>query len=226
MKKIKYLFVNLLILILLFSYKVPEFPKTLKPVNIKEVFLVSQDEITGMWYQLNLEKSKIFWIGKSLHGTHNGTLSLSSGKVLLEGNDISAGSFDIDMNTIYCKDLEEEPEDKKDLEDHLKSEDFFEVSTFPSAKFEIIKVASKQNQANLVTVTGNLTVKGVTKKINFDATLEKKEGDLVLKSKKFEINRTKWNIKYRSKSFFKDLKDRFIYDDISIEVLLNCSKKS
>ena len=221
MKKNKYL-AFILIFALILSCKTPKSSKTITTDTAKEVAMVS-DQGSGMWHEVQLEKSKVLWVGKSPKGGHQGTLNLSAGKIFVENGMIAAGSFEIDMNSIYCKDLEEEPEDRKDLEDHLKSDDFFEVEKFPTASFELVKFSPKEG-SNLININGNLTVKGITKNINFDATFDKVGESWTLKSNQFAINRIEWNIKYRSKSFFNDLKNRFIYDDIDIEIQLEFSK--
>ena len=184
-----------------------------KTSDAKQVAMVS-----GQEYRSDLATSKIYWVGKSPKGGHNGFINLSSGNIFIDSDKISGGNFDIDMNSIYCEDLKD-AEDKKDLENHLKGEDFFEVSKFPKASFEIVKV-SKVEKEGYVNINGNLTVKGITKNINFEAMPQVSEGKMTLTSESFSINRLEWEIKYRSKSFFKDLKDRFIYDDLEIKLHL------
>ena len=120
------------------------------------------------------------------------------------------------MNTISCLDLEA-GNGKEKLEGHLKNEDFFDVTKFPTAKFEIAGSEMKKGKLN---VTGNFTLRGITKSITISATLTEKDGIATFKSDVFSIDRTDFGVTYSSKKFDAALKDKFINDlmEISFDV--------
>jgi len=158
------------------------------------------------------------WIGKKPGGEHTGYVKLSEGEVLLEKNEIKGGSFVIDINSIVDLDLKDEGMNSK-LVGHLKSPDFFNAEKYPTAKFVITKVSelhgsvADKAKANHY-LEGNLTIKGITRKVNFNASINMLNGKLTASAVPFSIDRTQWGINYQSKSIFAELKDQFIYDDI------------
>lgn len=173
---------------------------------------------------VNTADSRVNWIGKKPAGEHNGYIKLSAGSVELAGNDIAGGSFVIDMNSIVNLDLNDEGMNNR-LVGHLKSADFFDVEKYPSASFVITKVnrlKSTVTGAGKMThrIEGNLTMKGITKPVTFDASVNVTGGKLTATSESFVINRTLWNVNYQSKSIFAELKDQFINDDITLTVKL------
>src|SRR5690606_35721546 len=103
------------------------------------------------------------------------------------------------------------------LVNHLKSDDFFGVEKYPTAKFEITKVVSQGNDQYLV--TGNLTIKATTKEIEFPATI-KAEGEALTASAQITVDRSEYDIRYGSSSFFDNLGDKVIYDDFNLDVTL------
>ncbi len=170
--------------------------------------------------------STIAWIGSKPTGKHNGEINVKDGEFTLEKGKITQGKFIIDMNSIAVLDLE--GEDKTNLEAHLKgtnkpeAEDhFFNVKKFPEATFEVIGYAN-ENGSELL--EGNLTLKGKTNKVKFPVSVEEKEGFIHLTSTAFEINRTLWDVKYGSKSFFDDLGDKYINDEISLTLNIKAKK--
>lgn len=173
---------------------------------------------------VNTQTSNIEWEGTKPLGKHNGEIKIKSGEIYVDAqnHELKGGAFVIDMNTIDCKDLE--GESKGQLEGHLKSEDFFNVATYPEAKFEITNVA-KTEEAGRYGIEGNLTMKDVTLNISFFAKVEmdKEDNELEFDTEKIVIDRTKWGVNYGSKNIFKDLKDSFIDDNITIDVDLKVS---
>lgn len=120
-------------------------------------------------YAVNTTSSVINWVGKKsfIPDQHNGTIKLSSGKLALENGKLVAGEFEIDMNSIVDEDLKKEDMNAK-LVGHLKSDDFFAVETYPTAKFEITNVEVLEgNPSATHNITGNLTMRGTTKEITF-----------------------------------------------------------
>ncbi|MCB0328723.1 MAG: YceI family protein [Bdellovibrionales bacterium] len=167
--------------------------------------------------EIDKEKSVVQWLGKKVSGQHNGTLNIKSGTVSLDGEQIVGGSFVLDMNTIANEDIES-PKWKAKLEEHLKSNDFFNIAKFPEGTFEITK-SEPGEQPSDVLLTGKLTVKGLTFPITFPAKVTK-TGDSYEASGKVTLDRTKWEIKYNSGKWYDpaQLGDKLIYDDIEIEV--------
>ncbi len=171
---------------------------------------------------LSLKESTLKWTGKSLAGGgHEGTINFISGSITTSAaGDITQGEFVLDMNTIKNTDMKPEDGDGgKDLEEHLKSEDFFSVEKYPQANFSILKIIqeSKTGDVQQVKVTGLLTLKRITNMITFPATITRKGETANIKAE-ITIDRTKWDIIYNSKTFFSNLKDGFISDEIKIVV--------
>ena len=155
---------------------------------------------------VDIISSVLTWKGSKPTGSHNGTVALKSGNLEIVKGKIKSGVFVVDLNTIKCVDLAGTDGAGK-LEGHLKGEDFFDVAKYPTATFTIKSV--KNNGAKL-DVTGNLQIKDVTKSITIPAVLTKENELSVFTSEVFTINRADFNVKYGSKSFFDNLKDKFI----------------
>lgn len=170
--------------------------------------------------QLDTSKSEIHWVGKKVTGKHNGVIKLKQGVVSVTDGMIEGGDFSIDMATITVEDIQDEKRNQK-LTNHLKSDDFFSVEQFPEGKFVITSITEKPD--DIVEVTGNLTLKGITHPITFPATLTHSEESVAAKGK-ITIDRTKWNIRYGSGKFFKGLGDKLIDDDIELKLSLHASK--
>ena len=168
----------------------------------------------GAPFNVDTGASVVKWIGTKVSGAHNGTVKLKSGSFELSEK-VAKGKFTIDMATISNGDMSGKWKTK--LEDHLKSDDFFNIAKFPQAVFVLKggKLLTKQKYQ----LTGDLTVKGKTHSITFPADVSIQGGTRTLKAK-FKINRLKWGIKYNSGKFFdvNKLGDRMIYDDIDIEL--------
>lgn len=170
-------------------------------------------------YRLDIAASTVAWHGKKVTGEHNGTIIFQNGEFGVDGEKVTSGKFEIDMNTIVDLDLTDEAMNKK-LVDHLKSDDFFSVEQFPTSTFEIISIeplndATKPDFNH--TITGNLTIKDVTKSISFPANV-KIEGGVLKASADFDIDRTDFGLKYGSGKFFKDIGDKMIYDNFNLKI--------
>lgn len=171
-------------------------------------------------FNVNVAESLINWKGdKKVGDAHNGDLKLEKGVFEIENGLIKAGSFIIDMNSINCLDLEGKK--KENLEGHLKNEDFFNVTKFPTAKFE---VASSEVKDGKLHVTGNLTIKDITKSITIPATITENGNDVTFKSEPFNVDRTDFGVQYKSGKFFDDLKDKAINDLIQFSFDLKARK--
>lgn len=171
-------------------------------------------------YKVNTETSKINWKGFKPTGSHYGTIHLSNGNFIANKEKISGGEFTIDMNSIIDLDMEADNEYNAKLVNHLKSEDFFDAEKFPNGSFQI---KGTENKDGKTLIKGELTLKGITHPVSFLADVKFEANQLMVKSETFKIDRSKWNVTYKSKSFYNDLKDKFVDDDmeISIEMIAN-----
>ena len=165
---------------------------------------------------VDADKSKVEWKGEKVTGEHVGTINAKSGNLDVKNGKLVGGSFVMDMTSIVVSDLDGEYKGK--LEGHLKSDDFFGVSNFPEAVLTI-KKAKESSKAGTYAITADLTIKGITNPIEFNATLIENNGGLVANSN-IIIDRTKYDIKYGSGSFFDDLGDKTIYDEFTLTVNL------
>lgn len=168
-------------------------------------------------YKVDNASSKLTWAAKKATGDHNGEVKVSNGSFAIENNVLKGGSFDIDLNTITDADLTEQASNDK-LVSTLKSETFFNTEKFPKASF-VISSAIKTT-GNQYDVKGKLTIKGITNEVSFPATVTV-NGKKLAATAKITIDRTKYDIKFRSKSFFENLGDKVIYDDFDLNVNLN-----
>ena len=166
-------------------------------------------------FKVNTDKSKLEWVGKKVTGQHDGTVLIKSGSLETDGKTISGGNFVIDMTSIKVLDIKD-PEYNGKLQGHLESDDFFSVSSHPEAKF-VLTQAEKREKDYLI--TGDLTIKGITHSISFPANIVLKNSGFIADAD-FTIDRTKWDIKYGSGSFFSDLGDKTINDDIEFSLYL------
>ncbi len=162
---------------------------------------------------LNLDKSKVEWTGKKVTGEHNGTVMLKSGKLMMKSSKIVGGEFVMDMSTIKNTDIKSDDYRAK-LEKHLKSDDFFGVEKFPKSKF-VIKESQKLKDGRLL-VKGEISIKGITKPLEFEVDSHQ-HGDSYHMSGLILIDRTQFNIKYGSGSFFDNLGDKTIHDKFELK---------
>lgn len=170
----------------------------------------------------DLAASNVEWVGSKPGGQHNGTVSLKEGSVELSEGKLVGGSFVLDMSSIKVLDISD-AKMNGDLRGHLLSNDFFAVDSFPTASFVITGVEPKQAEGVNHRITGNLAVKGVIRSISFDANIVIDDAKFVATTPQFVVNRTEWNIKFMSKSAFKNLKDKFIDDEMGLKINLTAS---
>jgi polyisoprenoid-binding protein YceI len=171
-------------------------------------------------FKIDKQKSKLTWVGKKVTGEHTGNIKISDGKFTTNGKTVTGGSFDIDMNSITCTDLTDAGYNEK-LVGHLKADDFFGTDKYPKSTFVISKITNTaKDQYN---VKGNLTIKGITKEVEFPATIQV-VGNQVKAKAKIVVDRTKYEIKYGSVSFFDGLGDKAISDEFELNVDLVANK--
>lgn len=161
---------------------------------------------------INPATSRVTWKGYKVLGSHEGKINISGGNLEFAEGVLTGGEITIDMNSITCTDLEGGTADK--LVGHLNSDDFFGVANHPTASLKITKVASR-GKAGEYKVTGDLTIKGITKSIKFDTTIADNTATSNLK-----IDRSEFNIQYGSGSFFDNLGDKTIYDEFDLDIIL------
>jgi polyisoprenoid-binding protein YceI len=178
-------------------------------------------------YKIDFENSVVDWKGSKPTEFHTGTINLSGGEAMIADGKLESGKFTLDMTSIIVTDLKS-GDGKEDLEVHLKGtgdkaqeDHFFNVGKYPTGTFEITKV-SEENGKNMI--TGNLTMKAVSKSIKFPASITSDETSMTIKSEPFMIDRTLWNVNYASKTVFDDLKDKFVDDNIELVVNVKVKK--
>ncbi len=167
-------------------------------------------------FKVDANLSKLTWFAKKVTGEHTGTIGVSAGVLELENKVLKGGRFDLDTKTITVTDLTDKETNSK-LLGHLKGDDFFAVEKFGKASFKI--TSAQSTGSDTYNVKGNLTIKGITHEISFPTTV-KLEGKKVIATAKIIVDRTKYDIKFRSKSFFENLGDKTIYDDFELNVQL------
>lgn len=185
--------------------------KNLKTIAIALLVALGTTVATAQTKKVNTEKSSITWLAKKVTGEHSGTVNLKEGNLIFKGAKLTGGNFTVDMTSLTATDLSGDWKAK--LDGHLKSEDFFGTEKFPTSTLVFKKIASKPN--GVYTVTADLTIKGITNPVTFDITVK---GNTA--TSKVTIDRTKYGIKYNSKSFFDSIGDKAIYDDFDLTVNL------
>lgn len=186
----------------------------------------------GEMYTVNLETSKVDW--KAFHkggfSPRWGTLAIKSGEVSVTDGELTAGDFIIDMQSLKVDPKSVTEKDKKytDLEDHLKSKDFFDVGKNQTADFKITGVANLETPADDAlagankTVSGNLTLKGKVVNITFPAKVTTADGTVSIQAK-FTVNRADWDIKFGTSEA--DPAEWMISKDIEIGIDVKAAKK-
>lgn len=165
---------------------------------------------------IDTKASKVVWVGKKVTGEHTGTVPISSGNLILDKDKLKGGSFTLDTKSLTVTDLTDNDSNGK-LTGHLKGNDFFAVEKFPQSKLDITSVTAKG--AGVYDVTGKLTIKGITNDVTFPATV-KADGKAVAATAKITVDRTKYDIKFRSTNFFENLGDKAISNDFVLDVNL------
>ncbi len=175
--------------------------------------------------KIDAQKSKVFWTGKKVTGEHTGTVMLRSGTVeVLDGVPVKVNAL-IDMTTIVVEDIKD-PGTNAKLLGHLKSDDFFSVEKYDTGIFEASTFVPKANAEGRdpnYKVKGKLTLKGIAKPVEFEAFIST-NGTMLMSNCDLKINRTHWDIKYGSGSFFDNLGDRAIYDDIELVLVISAAQ--
>lgn len=197
-----------------------------KEADTVDAMETSQSDDMAQTYTVDADASQIEWKGFKPTGTHNGTIDIENGEINVNDNSIEGGNVTIDMKSITVMDLE--GEEKQNLESHLKGTvegkegDFFNVNKYPEARFDI--TGTEMIDTNTTSLSGNLTLKGVTKNVTFPVKVSMDDNSLTITSDTFTIDRTNWNVNYGSKSVFDNLGDSFINDGMELKITVKANK--
>ena len=191
---------------------------------------------TGEKWNLNISDSKIEWIGTKVTGYHTGTVPIKSGELYVNNNAVTAGKFVMDVSNMSISPVKGDTSGNSRLLGHLKSADFFDVTQYPEAIFELTELKpytggpikdttdERQNEISEYkvtdpthTISGNLTLKGVTKNIEFPARITV-SGNTAEAIAKFNIDRKSWGIIYEGK------KDDLIRDAVHLGISIKATK--
>jgi polyisoprenoid-binding protein YceI len=180
-------------------------------VKVEEVLAINN---------VDLASSIMTWKGTKPTGAHDGTIAFKESSLVLDNGKITGGEFIIDMNTIKNIDLAGSDGAGK-IEGHLKAPDFFDIAMYPTSTFVITSVSDVEEK---LAVTGNLTIKDVTKSITIPAKISTDEGVTTFTSDLFNIDRADFNVKYGSKRWIEGLKDKFIDDLVEMSFVVKTTK--
>ncbi len=177
----------------------------------------------GTSYTVNTKTSTFKWHATKVTGQHYGVVTFKSGSVIVNGKNLVGGEVMVDMTTLDATDLTGEYHDK--LVGHLKSDDFFSVEKFNTATLKVKQATAMKADAkgNNYTIVADLTIKGITNEVTFPAIVVVKGSEVVVNAD-FDINRTKWDIRYGSASFIEGIGDKAISDNFNVKVRLVANK--
>jgi polyisoprenoid-binding protein YceI len=185
--------------------------KNFKSIALALVVVISTVSVTAQTKKIDASASTLNWVGKKVTGQHEGTVNIKGGALVFTGKKLTGGTFTVDMTSLTSTDLSGEYQGK--LNGHLNSADFFATEKFPTSTLVFKTIAAKTT--NMYAVTADLTIKGQTHPVTFDMAVN---GNTA--STKFKVDRTKYDIKYGSGSFFDNLGDKAISDDFDLAVAL------
>ena len=179
-----------------------------------------QAQLADGKYILDFNKSSIVWSAKKVTGSgHTGTVRVSSGVIYVKGNAGITGKVKIDMNAMVITDISDAGTNANFL-NHLKAEDFFNTVVFPDAMFEVISVqVAKGNNGTTHNVSGNMTIKGITKALSFPAKITGR-GNQVFVEGIVGVDRSQFDVRYGSTAFFDNLGDKAIDNIFNLNIKL------
>lgn len=176
-------------------------------------------EAKASHYAIDTAKSSLKWEGRKIGGAHHGEVKIKGGNLEARNNTLIGGTIEIDMTSLKDLDLTDPIYNQK-LVTHLKSDDFFSVEKHPVSTFKITKVEPKGSESQ---ITGDLTIKGITQPATFSAAV-KFNKTTISSQGEMTVDRTKYDIRYRSAKFFSDLGDKVIKDEFKLIFDLTASK--
>lgn len=178
----------------------------------------------GNQFTLDTLNSKVEWKGykifKSESTSHFGTIKFESGDVTVKEGSLESGKFVADMNSLTSVDLKDDAEQLGKLNGHLKSGDFFEVEKFPTASYEITKVTPSAEGDYNTLLDGNLTIKGITKPVQFKANVSVKEGEVSIATEPKDIKREEFGVKFQAPA-----ENGVIKDDVTLQINVKALEK-
>jgi polyisoprenoid-binding protein YceI len=176
-------------------------------------------------YALDTLNSKIEWKGykifKSDHLSHFGTIKFESGEITVKDGKLESGKFVADMKSLESVDLKDDLEQKAKLERHLKSGDFFEIEKFPTASYELIKISYNKNGDYNTILDGNLTIKGITKPVQFNANVSVKDGEVNIATEPKDIKRKEFGITFQI-----PVENVMIKDEVNVQIFIKALEKN
>ncbi|REC42432.1 MULTISPECIES: YceI family protein [Chryseobacterium] len=190
---------------ILFSLAIPAFFTVVSCSKEKPVTSDANEVTTtkdGSRFVLDTLNSNVEWKGykvfKSENTSHFGTIKFESGDVTIKDGKLESGKFVADMASLTSEDLKNKKDDLEKLNGHLKSADFFEVEKFPTASYEITKVSPASEGDYNTVLDGNLTVKGITKPIQFKANVAVNGAEVSIATEPKDIMREEFGVKFQS----------------------------
>jgi polyisoprenoid-binding protein YceI len=214
----------------LFSLAIPALFVAVVMVSCKKDKPVTNEsnEVTtakeGNQYTLDTLNSKVEWKGykifKSESTSHFGTIKFESGDVMVKEGKLESGKFVADMNSLTSEDLKNDAEQLGKLNGHLKSGDFFEVEKFPTASFEITKVTPATEGDYNTLLDGNLTIKGISKPVQFKANVSVKDGEVSVATEPKDIKREEFGVKFQAPAA-----NGVIKDEVTLQINVKALEK-
>jgi polyisoprenoid-binding protein YceI len=183
----------------------------MKNVLLLIALVFSFNTFAGQSYQIDNKKSDLKWTGKKVTGKHFGKITFKSGEIKVKEGQLVGGEFVVDMTSITVDDIDGEWQAK--LLKHLNSNDFFNVNKYKKSVLKITKVTKDGENYK---INADLTIKGKTHPVSFDAKIDMQE-KMISSKGGLVFDRTKYDIKYGSGKFFQDLGDKMIYDDVQLD---------
>lgn len=174
-------------------------------------------------FKIDSASSIIEWEGSeglaSINTSHNGTFALSNGTLMMKNDSLTGGKFEINIASLKVLDIPIEKAGNAKLKKHLLSPDFFDQAKFPNATFEISSI--NKNTSDSGSISGNLTLKGITKNIDILAKITNSNSEILFETGKFYINRNDWNMSYGTE---KSLGDEMIRPEVGIKIKIVAKK--
>ena len=178
----------------------------------------------GAVYELDTLNSRIEWKGykvvKSEQSSHFGSIKFESGDLTVKDGVLESGKFVADMSSLTSVDLKDQADQLAKFNSHLKSGDFFETDKFPTASYEITKVSPNENGDYNTLLDGNLTIKGITKPVQFNANVSVKDGEVSIASEPKDIMREDFGVKFQM-----PLANGVIKDEVNLQILIKAMEK-
>ena len=193
-----------------------------KPLTSESNEITTSTE--GNIYDIDTVNSRIEWKGfkvvKSDNTSHFGTINFESGNITVKDGKLESGKFVADMGTLTSVDLKDDAEKLAKLNGHLTSGDFFEVEKFPTASYEITKVSENTSGDYNTLLDGNLTIKGITKPVQFNANVSVKDGEVSIATEPKDIKREEFGVKFQL-----PVANGVIKDDVNLQIFVKAMEK-